>query len=202
MKEKSSRKETQKAKEFEKKTKDSPIAKEFNLRVSKPYGYYPEDVEKSIKGLKNEINSLSKENANLNNTIKKLEEDKSSLIDRITRAELEMGKMQREYGELQVQLANIQLQPLSQDASLMAMSSLKSAMTGNPIERHTTTAPADIKLPEVSKPVLKLKPRSPDSKKEPSKNSSNPLGISIISSDKDNKEEVALNNLITKKEGN
>lgn len=202
MKEKSSRKETQKAKEFEKKTKDSPIAKEFNLRVSKPYGYYPEDVEKSIKGLKNEINSLSKENANLNSTIKKLEEDKSSLIDRITRAELEMGKMQREYGELQVQLANIQLQPLSQDASLMAMSSLKSAMTGNPIERHTTTAPADIKLPEVSKPVLKLKPRSPDNKKEPSKNSSNPLGISIISSDKDNKEEVALNNLITKKEGN
>lgn len=201
MKEKSSRKETQKAKEFEKKTKDSPIAKEFNLRVSKPYGYYPEDVEKSIKGLKNEINSLSKENANLNSTIKKLEEDKSSLIDRITRAELEMGKMQREYGELQVQLANIQLQPLSQDASLMAMSSLKSAMTGNPIERHTT-APADIKLPEVSKPVLKLKPRSSDNKKEPSKNSSNPLGISIISSDKDNKEEVALNNLITKKEGN
>lgn len=201
MKEKSSRKETQKAKEFEKKTKDSPIAKEFNLRVSKPYGYYPEDVEKSIKGLKNEISNLSKENANLNDTIKKLEEDKSSLIDRITRAELEMGKMQREYGELQVQLTNIQLHPLSQDASLMAMSSLKSAMTGKPVERPTT-APADIKLPEVSKPVLKLKPRSPDSKKEPSKNSSNPLGISIIGSDKDNKEEVALNNLITKKEGN
>ena len=199
MKEKSSRKETQKAKEFEKKS--SPIAKEFNLRVSKPYGYYPEDVEKAIKGLKNEISSLSKENANLNDSIKKLEEDKSSLIDRITRAELEMGKMQREYGELQVQLTNIQLHPLSQDASLMAMSSLKSAMTGKPVERPTT-APADIKLPEVSKPVLKLKPRSPDSKKEPSKNSSNPLGISIISSDKDNKEEVALNNLITKKEGN
>ena len=201
MKEKSSRKETQKAKEFEKKTKDSPIAKEFNLRVSKPYGYYPEDVEKSIKGLKNEISNLSKENANLNDTIKKLEEDKSSLIDRITRAELEMGKMQREYGELQVQLTNIQLHPLSQDASLMAMSSLKSAMTGKPVERPTT-APADIKLPEVSKPVLKLKPRSPNSKKEPSKNSSNPLGISIISSDKDNKEEVALNKKKKKKEGN
>lgn len=201
MKEKSSRKETQKAKEFEKKS--SPIAKEFNLRVSKPYGYYPEDVEKTIKGLKNEISSLSKENAKLNDNIKKLEEDKSSLIDRITRAELEMGKMQREYGELQVQLTNIQLHPLSQDASLMAMSSLKSAMTGKPVEHPTTpTAPADIKLPEVSKPVLKLKPRSPNSKKEPSKNSSNPLGISIISSDKDNKEEVALNNLITKKEGN
>ena len=48
------------AEEFSKKLPD--LAKKYELRISKPYGYFHEDVENTIIKLEAEINNLTKEN--------------------------------------------------------------------------------------------------------------------------------------------
>ena len=40
----------------------SEIARKYNIRVSAPHGYYPEDVDKVIADLDNQLTLLSKEN--------------------------------------------------------------------------------------------------------------------------------------------
>ncbi|HOY90135.1 MAG TPA: hypothetical protein PK891_00285 [Bacteroidales bacterium] len=51
------------AEEFQKNLPD--IAKRYSLRISKPYGYFPEDVHNIITSLEEQANRLAKENTKL-----------------------------------------------------------------------------------------------------------------------------------------
>ena len=53
----------QSAEEFQKNLPD--VAKRYSLRISKPYGYFPEDVHNIITSLEEQANRLAKENTKL-----------------------------------------------------------------------------------------------------------------------------------------
>ena len=190
MKGTNNKKDAQKAKEFTKNL--SSIAKEFSLRVSKPYGYYPEDVEKTIRGLKGEIANLSKENQTLTEKYNKAVEDNELLKNQLTRLELENNQLARDLNEFKIQQATMELPAMSPEVGFMAMNSFKSAMTGEPLE---TPTPLVATMPKVD-----TKPKKFSMNRKPTDNN-NPMGL-VISSDEDEDDEVALDNLITKKEEN
>lgn len=82
------------AKKFE---SDLPeMAKKYNIRVSNPYGYYPEDVEKIIFDLESQINRLEKENFTLTKKNGELENDVSQAKREITQLKVQMTIMGNE----------------------------------------------------------------------------------------------------------
>lgn len=81
-------KATSGAKKFE---ADLPeVAKRHNIRVSSPYGYYPEDVDKIILNLEKEISNLSKEN--------------KQLADEIEGKKQDISKLQKQFNDLRFQI--------------------------------------------------------------------------------------------------
>lgn len=57
----------------------SEVAKRLGIRVSAPYGYYPEDVDKIILGLEDEISNLTKDNMKLKDEYNKAKANEMSL---------------------------------------------------------------------------------------------------------------------------
>lgn len=57
----------------------SELAKKLNIRISNPYGYYPEDVDPIIIKLQEEISNLTKENKSLSDEVYKLTKDLGDL---------------------------------------------------------------------------------------------------------------------------
>lgn len=67
----------------------SQIAKKYSIKVSKPAGYYPPDVDSTLIKLTERIEDLEKENKKLEEEVKKLIEQKDSLNKQLTEIKLE-----------------------------------------------------------------------------------------------------------------
>ena len=86
-------KSTASAKKFE---NEKPIlAQKYNIRVSNPYGYYPEDVDKLITTFENTISSLEKENKKLAEERDQAQSDLSKAQSQIVRLKMDMSLMEQ-----------------------------------------------------------------------------------------------------------
>lgn len=101
---KSSKKPANSAQKFEQELPD--IAKKYGLRVSKPYGYYPDDVNAILEKLDGIISDLEKENIELG---KKAEE-----------TEKKYAAVQQEFVSFKIRVQTLNLQPttLEQDVEM------------------------------------------------------------------------------------
>lgn len=79
------------AKQFE---NDKPeIARRYDIKISKPYGYYPEDVDKIIAGLETERNNLAKENKMLEDKVTRLQNDNRDIKSELNRIKMQIAVM-------------------------------------------------------------------------------------------------------------
>lgn len=95
----------------------SEIAKKFNIRVSSPYGYYPEDVDAILLKLTSDVSALSAEN-------KKLSEDN----DRIQK---DLNRSNQMLTEARLQISLMPVQDYSVETSIDMISAGMKAITGN-----------------------------------------------------------------------
>lgn len=72
----------------------SEIARKYNIRVSAPHGYYPEDVDKVIADLDNQLTLLSKENMLAESKITRVTEERDSLKSQLTKLKLQISTME------------------------------------------------------------------------------------------------------------
>lgn len=128
----------------------SQLAKDLNIRISNPYGYYPEDVDPIIIGLQEQVNQLSKENKSLRDQVGDLTNKNKSLSNELTSL-----KIQVSVAEIPVSLED-NLDGLSQLGSINGMdyedstSDLASRLLDEPEEDN-------FNVPK--KPKIKLKPK-------------------------------------------
>ena len=83
------------------------IAKKYNIRVSSPFGYYPEDVNRVLEKLEQSNNILAKENAELTKKYEAKNTDYKNLRTEFTNFKLEVSKMQLESTSFDESLAKI-----------------------------------------------------------------------------------------------
>lgn len=69
------------------------VAKRHHIRVSNPYGYYPEDVDKIIIGLESSVNSLEHENKELRDRVHEVSEELSKAKTELTKLKMQMTLM-------------------------------------------------------------------------------------------------------------
>lgn len=110
----------------------SDLAKSLSIRVSSPYGYYPDDVDPIIIGLQKSVSELTKENTQLSKQVHELEEENRDALSQISKLKMEMSL--------------IQMSAPSQEDSLSAIG----AMFGDDPD-------IDIEPPSTSKPKIKIK---------------------------------------------
>lgn len=70
------------------------IAKRLGIRVSSPYGYYPEDVDKIIFKLEQDVSSLTKENKDLRDEIHECKEKSKALQTELTQIKMQVSLME------------------------------------------------------------------------------------------------------------
>lgn len=80
------------AKKFENELPE--VARRHNIRVSSPYGYYPEDVDKIIVHFEEDVSSLEKENGLLSKKIEKQAEELRSLQFELTQLKMQVSLME------------------------------------------------------------------------------------------------------------
>ena len=115
----------------------SQLAKDLNIRISSPYGYYPDDVDPIIIDLQNQISNLSKENKQLTDNNDKLKKDNEALRTEITRMKFSAQLFER---------------PISMEESLIGLSKIND-ITGN----HSNESPLDaIGLLQDDDPIINL----------------------------------------------
>lgn len=73
----------------------SEIAIKYNIRISQPYLYFPEDVDKVLTEITKQLESITKEN--------------ESLVKQRDTAEKNLSKLQSQYSELQLQMSLLQV---------------------------------------------------------------------------------------------
>lgn len=83
---------TQAAKKFESALPE--VAKRNNIRVSSPYGYYPEDVDKVILELEKDTKMLQKENTHLTKQLEECKHNVSALQSELTQLKMQMSLME------------------------------------------------------------------------------------------------------------
>lgn len=66
----------------------SQLAKDLNIRISSPYGYYPDDVDPIIIDLQTQLSNLSKENKQMAEEIDKLKKNNQDLMTQMTQIKL------------------------------------------------------------------------------------------------------------------
>ena len=69
----------------------SEIALRNNIRISKPYGYYPEDVDPIILDLQKTVSDLTKENKQLSDTVGDLTKKNADLSKQFSQLKLQMS---------------------------------------------------------------------------------------------------------------
>lgn len=79
------------AKKFEQELPE--VAKRHNIRVSNPYGYYPEDVDKIILALEKDISNLTKENSQLSKDLYTQKQMNSSLQTELSQIKMQVSLM-------------------------------------------------------------------------------------------------------------
>ena len=92
-----------------------PIAKKYNIRVSNPYGFYPEDVEKILYQLEKDINNLELDSKQLRDVIKQKEDEISDLREQLRQA-------RKVYSELQMQIQNMDYPDVSAEMDFANLS--------------------------------------------------------------------------------
>ena len=79
------------AKQFE---NDKPeVARRYDIKISKPYGYYPEDVDKVITNLEEELNRLTKENQLLEKNLTQAQKDNKDIKSELNRIKMQIAVM-------------------------------------------------------------------------------------------------------------
>ena len=86
----------------------SEIAKDLNIRISSPYGYYPDDVDPILLDYKNQISNLSLEN-------KRLAEELDDTKKLLKKRQIEMNKL-----KMQVQFMDIPVPTADQSADVLS----------------------------------------------------------------------------------
>lgn len=134
----------------------SELAKNLGIRISNPYGYYPDDVDPIIQKLQNDVASLTRENKQLTDQVADLTKKNKSLSS--------------ELSQLKIQVSLMEVPSLSMEEGLLGMSKLN-AITGNHYDESipdlaatllNDDPPIELPEPEIeepakSKPVIKLK---------------------------------------------
>ena len=82
----------------------SEIAVRYNIRVSKPYLYYPEDVDKILTDLDSRVKSMAKE-------VESLAAQKQISDERL-------NKLQAEYSQLQLQISMFRIDDSEYDLDI------------------------------------------------------------------------------------
>lgn len=149
-----SKKETpaQAAKKFEAELPE--VAKRNNIRVSSPYGYYPEDVDKIIIDMESQLKMLQKENNHLNG---QLTDYKGRLND-----------VQTELTKLKMQMSLMEIPDTSAEENF-AMLSRISTITGNneeQISNKVIKSPKKNNITIIQSPAKKAEPANSESKKK------------------------------------
>lgn len=104
----------------------SEIGIRYNLRISNPYGYYPEDTDRVIGDLEKQINNLQKENDRLQKEATKAVED--------------LKKMDREYQSLKLQVSLMEYPDTSAEQDSVMFGRL-STITGRDPQVEFDTPP-------------------------------------------------------------
>ena len=105
----------------------SQLAKDLGIRVSSPYGYYPEDVDPIIAGLQKNVSDLTKEN-------KQLAEDLNDVQSKLK-------STQSELSQLKMQMSLMEVPDVSAEEGFTMLSRIDS-ITGN----YNSESVADMKL--------------------------------------------------------
>lgn len=120
----------------------SQLAKDLGIRVSSPYGYYPEDVDPIIAGLQKEVSDLTKENKHfseeLNDTQNKLK------------------AVQSELSQLKMQMSLMEVPDVSAEEGFAMMSRIDS-ITGN----YNSESVADLKQAQLRQQQSYQQPTAP-----------------------------------------
>ena len=68
----------------------SEIGKKYNIRISTPNGYFPEDVDKILIDFEKQLNNLSAENKKMEQQLSKLDEDYKRIQTEFRKQSFEM----------------------------------------------------------------------------------------------------------------
>lgn len=72
----------------------SDLAKSLNIRVSSPYGYYPDDVDPIIKSLQDKVEKLEKENKELIASVDDYKSKNTALGNELSQLKLQVSLME------------------------------------------------------------------------------------------------------------
>lgn len=122
----------------------SEIAKRLNIRVSSPYGYYPDDVDPILARLEKDVSNLTKENKKLSEEVL----DKQNKLTAVT----------QELSALKMQMSLMEVPDLSSEESFAMLGRIDS-ITGN-YNSQTVQELKDINQPVQPKQSIKLKLRN------------------------------------------
>ena len=96
----------------------SELAKRLNIRISSPYGYYPEDVDPIIARLEKEVSDLEKENS-------KISKENNDLNQNLT-------QLKSEFTQFKLQVSTMGFDPMSDEDAAMNIDKLNQITGGQP----------------------------------------------------------------------
>ena len=97
----------------------SAIATQFGIRISNPYGYFPEDVDRVLEDLQSQLNTLSKENKFASEKLARIQKERDD-------AKTELSKL-----KMQVSLMEVPDTSAEEDFQMMSRLSSINPVVGN-----------------------------------------------------------------------
>ena len=150
----------------------SEIAKRYGIRISNPYGYFPEDVDRILEDLQSQLNTLSKENKFASDKLARIQKERDD-------AKTELSKL-----KMQISLMDIPDTSTEEDFQMMSRLSSINPIVGNlpdnvPDESKFTGKIEPVILdkietdePKEDKPVQEIYDNLVQSSKKPKQNTS------------------------------
>lgn len=134
-----------------KESEKSAIAKQYGIRVSNPYGYFPEDVDRVLEDLQSQLNTLSKENKFASEKLARIQKERDD-------AKTELSKL-----KMQISLMDIPDSSTEEDFQMMSRLNSINPAVGNLV----TEVPDQTKFTGKLEPVIADKIESDESPKVP-----------------------------------
>lgn len=141
------------ARQFEK-NELPEIMQKYNIRVSAPYGAYPEDVVKVVQSLEDELRNVSKDNLRMKNDLEAAQKDLSTL--------------QEEFVALKMSVSLMEIPDVSAEESMVMLNKM-SGITDNFKEETPVYDEAELERRQKNKektmnimPVINNKPTPSD----------------------------------------
>lgn len=122
----------------------SELAKRHNIRVSSPYGYYPEDVDPIIERLEKDVSQLTKENKQFSNELQEYKDKCSALSTELTK--------------IKMQISLMEVPDVSAEEGFAMLGRIDS-ITGNYNSESVVDLKAQTAAPTLPKPKIKIKPK-------------------------------------------